>query len=107
VLATLPESVSVNRPTALSLIISAAPAGLIFEVIVIIPIYLALRHWRRLAALPFVVIGSAAWFLVTFSLMLLVTNDTQVASATAFASFLPGAIAVAAFWFIGGAKHGA
>ena len=106
-LATLPETLSEGRPTLLGLILSAAPAGLIFEVVVIVPIYLALRHWHRLGALPFIVSGSVAWFLITFSIMLLVARDANAASTTAFASFLPGVVLVSAFWFIGGSQRGA
>ena len=93
-----------ERPTPLGLIASGAIAGLIFEVVILVPLFIALRRRYQLRVMPFILIGSLAWFAVCFCLLLLLGIGPNGASATAVAMFLPGLVLVLAFWFIGGGR---
>jgi hypothetical protein len=103
--ATLPETLSVERPSLLSLFLSGAVVGLIFELAVVIPLYFALRRWQRLNALLFLVVGSGLWFALSFAAMLFIGDSANGASATAVLLLLPGVALVSAFWFLAGQQH--
>ena len=103
--ATLPETLSVERPSLFSLFLSGAVVGLIFELAVVIPLYFALRRWQRLNAVVFLAAGSVAWFVLSFAVMLFVGVGSNGASATAVLLLLPGVARVSAFWFLAGQQH--
>ena len=101
----LPRELSVGRPSALWLVVSGAVVGLIFEVAVVVPLYLALRYLQRLNVWSFIALGSVAWFVVCMAAMFLLSGEFNAASATAALMLLPGVALVSAFWFLCGPRH--
>jgi predicted membrane channel-forming protein YqfA (hemolysin III family) len=101
-LASLAQATVPDKPTLLGLVVSGAVVGLVFELVVVVPIFLVLRRSRRLNAFSFVAMGSLAWIVVCLLLLLLLGVGPNGASATAVAMFLPGLTIVLAFWLLGG-----
>jgi hypothetical protein len=106
-LASLPANVGSDRPSAMNFIVPGAIAGLLFEVIVVIPLYLGLRKWRRLSSTTFLITGTAAWLGLSFVLMLFVGVNANGASATAVQLLPPGIALVFTFWLLNGGARGA
>jgi len=106
-LASLAQATIVEKPTPLGLIVSGAVVGLIFELVILVPLLLALRRWWRLDAVRFAILGCLAWFAVCFLVMLPLGGGVNSASATAVLMFLPGATLVLAFWFLGANRNAA
>jgi hypothetical protein len=95
-----------ERPTPFSLVTSAAIAGLLFEVAVVVPLLLLLRRVQWLNVVVFVFLGSVAWFAVCFLLLWLLMSASD-ASATAVAMFVPGVTLLLVFWLVGVTRGGA
>jgi len=90
-----------ESPPPLSLVVSGALVGLVFELAVIVPVLFMLRRLRQLRVVSFVLVSSLAWFASCFLLMLLLGVGPSGASATAVVMFLPGLALVLAVWFVG------
>ena len=95
-----PAIVPANSTIA-SLVFWDSMVCLIFELGVVLPLFRALRpqHWVRTIA--FLVLASAAWFAISFLVMLLLGAGASAALANAVAILLPGALLIVAFWLVG------
>lgn len=101
-LASLANAPIPDKPTVLSLVVSGTIVGLVFEFLVVLPIFMLLRRSGRLRVLPFVASCALAWFVLCTLFFLLLGTGLNGASATAVAMFLPGLAVVLGFWVIGG-----
>ena len=104
-LASLPAHLGSDRPRAGDFIVPGVIAGLLFEILVVIPLYLCLRRWQRLGAMTFLTIGSIAWFGLSFILMMFLGVNANGASATAVQLVPPGVVLVVTFWWLVGGTH--
>ena len=85
-----------------SLIVWGSIVCLIFELVIILPLRIAVRSLGGPRAVAFIVLGSALWLVLTFLVMLWLGPNLSSAWANAVAIFLPGATVVLAFWLLGG-----
>jgi hypothetical protein len=96
-----------ERPTLASLVVMGGAIGLAFELVALIPFYLALRHWRRLGLVTFVLGGVAAWFVLSTGFLVALGYGWNGGSATAVSTLPVGAAVVLTFWLLGYQRDGA
>jgi len=96
-----------EKPTLGSLIVMGGVIGLAFELIALIPFYLALRHWRRLRIVTFVPGGIAAWFVLSTAFLVALGYGWNGGTATAVSMLPVGVSVVLTFWLLGRRRDGA
>src|SRR5208283_1274590 len=93
-----------QQPSLAGGVVVGSALGLAFELVVLIPFYLALRHWQRLSAVAFVLGGVAAWFIFSTGVLVALGYGWSDGSATADSMLPVGGAVVVAFWLLGWAE---
>jgi hypothetical protein len=106
-LASIPDSVAIERPTFLGLVVSGAVVASLFAVAVLAPLFLAGPTWRSLRGVTFIFLGAFLWFIVFLAGFLATGMELNAAVATALQLLGPGIVVVVVFWVLVRGNYGA